>query len=324
MIAQSASLFASLIAIGRRQAHSRLDLLLYQAVGLIAAVAVFYIWQETDPVAAMLAHEAPVDFVHWWGMVVDARTFLLLSLASFTGWTLLGCYRQMRLELKMRNGALVWVSFLAFIGLYVAGFDVWLSPNMKNWDAAALRLFLAATTYGFLTYVMVLLEPKDRVQYRWMLERIRAGRLQVAFSGIQAWMMSYGATFLVGVILAIRLITHVAIARAGAPFILAALGFVTRDVWLFVLMQTLPGRRRGDLGALAILFALYILTPAILSGLGAKGLLLVFIPQISSATWFGVAAAWVQGVAVASAALARLALVEPTLPRAPASPPKVS
>ena len=35
----------------------------------------------------------------------------------------------MRLELKMRNGPLVWLAFLVFIGVYVAGFDAWLSER---------------------------------------------------------------------------------------------------------------------------------------------------------------------------------------------------
>ena len=35
----------------------------------------------------------------------------------------------MRIELKMENGPLVWVGFLVFIGIYAAGFDVWLTHN---------------------------------------------------------------------------------------------------------------------------------------------------------------------------------------------------
>ena len=310
VIAQSASLLASLIAIGRRQAHSRLDQFVYQAIGLCAALAVYYIWNEADPVASVLNHKAAANFVPWWGMSIDARGFLLVSLAIFAGWMLLGCYREMRLELKMRNGPLVWLTFLAFMGLYVAGFDAWLSPDMKAWDAVALRMLLAGTTYAVLTYVMVLLEPKDRVHYRWMAGQFGAGHIANALSGVQAWMMSYGATLAAGVLLSLWLMHDVSIAATGQPLVLATLGFITRDVSIFVLMQTLPGNRRGDLGALALLFALYVLAPAILAGLGAKGLLFLFFPQVQSPTWLGALAAWIQAVAVVSAALTRLALVE--------------
>jgi hypothetical protein len=216
----------------------------------------------------------------------------------------------MRLELKLRNGPVVWFVFLAFIGLYVAGFDAWLSPDMKLWDAVSLRLLLAMTTFALLTYLMVLLEPKDRVHYRWMEDQFRIGHVVGAMSGVQAWMMSYGATLLTGAILAIWLLNNVAIAAAGQALVLAGLGFLTRDVSIFVLMQTLPGRRRGDLGALVILLALYVLVPAILDGLHANALLYLFFPQLAEPTWLGAALAWAEGVVVAGLALTRLALVE--------------
>jgi hypothetical protein len=271
---------------------------------------VFKIWAEADPVAPLLPPRSSVNFVPWWGANVEVRAFLLVSLTLFAGWTLVGCYREMRLELKMRNGPLVWLAFLVFMGWYVAGFDTWLSMNLKGWGSIALRLSLAGVTYAALTYIMVLLEPKDRVHYRWMAGQFGAGHIASAFSGLQAWMMSYGATLVIGALLCVWLVHDVSAADTGEPLILAALGFLTRDVSLFVLMQSLPGKRRGDLGALAILFALYVLAPAILSGLGAKGLLFLFLPQPSAPNWLGVAAAWIEGFAVASAAVTRLTLID--------------
>jgi len=97
---------------------------------------------------------------------------------------------------------------------------------------------------------------------------------------------------------------------AGQALVLATLGFLTRDVSIFVLMQTLPGRRRGDLGALAILFALYVLAPAILNGLHAASAMYLFFPQLAAPTWLGAAAAWIEGVIVLGLAVTRLALVE--------------
>ncbi len=310
VIAQSVAFLASLVAIGRRQSHSRFEIFVYQMVGLAAAVGVYWIWSMADPVTALLSHKPPVDFVTWWGVPLDARAFLLTSVALFAGWTLLGCYRAMRLELKMRNGVLVWLAFLVFMGLYVAGFDAWLSADVKGWDPVALRLLLAGTTFGVLTYIMVLLEPKDRVLYRWIGGRLGEGRIGHALAVLQAWMMSYAATFLAGAALALWLMRDPSAAAVGQPLVVASLGFLTRDVALLVLMNTLPGKRNGDFAALAILFALYVLAPAILAGLQATGLLLLFFPQLPAPTWGGAAAAWIEGLAVAGLALGRLALRE--------------
>jgi len=310
VIAQAAALLASLIAISRGHSHSRFEIFAYQVVGLAAALAVYYVWSAADPVAAMTAHKSSTETIPWWGVACDARAFLLGSLAIFAAWTLLGCYRAMRLELKMRNGPLVWLAFLAFIGVYVAGFDAWLSPNMKGWDPVALRMLLAGTAFAVLTYLMVLLEPKDRVHYRWIEGQVRAGHLAKAFNALQAWMMSYGATLTTGAVLAAWLARDVLVASSGQALVLAGLGFLTRDVSVFVFMQTLPGRRRGDFGALAILFALYVLAPSILAGLHIEDFLFLFFPQVESPTWLGAAVAWMEGLAIAAASIARLALTE--------------
>jgi hypothetical protein len=310
LIAQSAAFLASLVAIGRRQSHSRFEIFVYQMAGIVAALSVYSIWSAADPLAALMGQKHVVDTIAWWGAAIDARVFLLVSLVIFAGWTLLGCYRQMRLELKMRNGALVWLVFLVFMGIYVAGFDVWLSADLKTWDAAALRLLLAGTTYVALTYVMVLLEPKDRVHYRWMAGQMTQGHIGNALSGIQAWMMSYAASFVVAAALVLWLQRAPDVARYGQPLVVAALGFLTRDTALFVLMQTLPGKRRGDYGALGILLALYVLAPAILHGLQADGLLFLFFPQALAPNWMGAGVAWAEGLVVAGLAITRLALPE--------------
>jgi hypothetical protein len=310
VVAQAAALLASLIAIGRGHSHSRFEIFAYQMVGLVAALAVYYVWSAADPVAAVMTHKPSTDIIPWWGLACNARIFLLASLAIFTAWTLIGCYRAMRVELKMQNGPLVWLGFLAFLGLYVAGFDAWLSPDMKGWDPIALRLLLAATTFAALTYTMVLLEPKDRVHYRWLEGQVRTGHLAQAFQGLQAWMMSYGATLATGLVLAAWLTRDSEVASPGQALVLAGLGFLTRDVAIFVFMQTLPGKRRGDFGALAILFALYVLAPSILAGLHAENMLFLFFPQVQAPTWLGAVAAWLEGVAVVAASIARLALTE--------------
>lgn len=310
VIAQAAALLASLIAVRRRQSHTRLEIFFYQLAGLIAAVAVVYVWDAADPAGSMLTRKPPTDFIQWWGHAFDARPFLLVSLAIFTVWTLVACYRTMRLELQMRNGPLVWLGFLVFTGIYVAGFDAWLSqdPMMAKWGAVALRLALAATAYGVLTYVMVFLEPKDRVHYRWLAAELSSGHLAKFANGLHAWMTSYVATLVLAGLL-IWWQMHLADIQSVA-LIVAGLGFLTRDVSLFVLVHAFPGKRRGDFSVLLILFALYVLGPDIVNGLDLKGALGFFYPQPGSAAWLGAAIAWAEALLVALLAAGRVAIAE--------------
>jgi hypothetical protein len=309
-ISQAAAFLASLVAIRRRQSHSRLDIFIYQMVGLAAAMAVYSIWSIADPAGSILFHKTASDTVVWWGRIVDTRGFLLVSLAVFTAWTLLACYREMRLELKMKNGTLVWLSFLVFIGVYVAGFDAWLNSDksIAGFDAVSLRLALASTTFIVLTYLMVVLEPKDRVHLRWLGSQITSGRFSAAWNGLQTWMTAYLAAMLCSIVLLIWLHQFRPDAMEQLVLLAAVLGFLTRDVSIFVFMRSLPGRRRGDLAALAILFALYVLVPAIFKGIGLSNLLMLFFPQPTSPLWISPAVAWAEGIAAAVFAVGRIAL----------------
>lgn len=307
VIAQSVSLLASLVAVLRRQSHTRLEIFAYQAAGLMAALAAFNVWEAADPAGAFVAHRKATDVIPWWGGQFDARAFLLVSLALFALWTLVGCYRAMRLELKMRNGPFVWLGFLAFMALYVAGFDAWIAPVLGGGSPVAPRLALAGSTLALITYVMVLLEPKDRVLYRWLGGEFVQGHIGRVAWNLQAWMMSYSTALAV----ALALIGWLARQdQSGAGAVVgAAMGFLTRDVALFVLLQSLPGQRRGDFAALVTLFALYVLAPAIAHGLDLERALVLFYPQASDPVWLSPAVAWAQAVTVFGVAVLRLTFV---------------
>ena len=310
VIAQAVSLLASLIAASRRQGHSRLEAFFYQAIGIAAAIGVYLIWSIADPAGSLLARAMSTDFIVWWGQRLDARAFLLLSLAVFTGWTLVGCIQQMRLELKMHNGPFVWLGFLVFIGIYCAGFDAWLSnsQSLTHLDPVARRLLLAGTIFGGLAYLMAILEPKDRVQYRWLASAFGKFRLGKFGGALQGWMTAYLAALLMGAALVFWL------GRAALPAdqasIGAMLGFLTRDLAIIVLASTFAKRRGSDFAALAILFVLYALIPAIVSGMKFNDAMVLFFPRVSDPIWLSPVIAWSEAVIASVFAIGRLALPE--------------
>jgi len=310
-IAQAAAFLASLIAIHRRQSISRVNAFLCQLVGLVTAALVIFIWYSADPKAAIRpAHR--MDVLQWWGQSLDATWFLPLSLAVFAGWIVIACYRQMRVELQVKNGPLVWAGFLVFMGLYVAGFDAWLPKTgfAQALDTVGARLTLAFATYLILTYLMVLLEPKDRVHYRWLLARFRSGNLGEWLGGFQAWMTSYVAAFILGIALAVWIAKTTPTPAVDEALIASTLGFLTRDVSIFVLVQMMAGHRRADLGAVTVLIAIYLLFPAILGGLKLSALWFIFFPVPTTPVFSGPVVAWGEGIVLFALAFARVQLGE--------------
>lgn len=301
VIAQATSLLASLVAARRRQSHTQFEVFLYHLAGLLAAAAV---WLIADPSGVSIGLFPREGTVLWWGQPVPVRAFLLTSLAVFAGWILTGCYRQMRLELKMTNGPYLWLVFLGFLAVYMAGF----AAATPGHDIMTVRLFLAAVAMADLAYITVILEPKSRVQLRWLGSELGRGHLNAVFQRLQNWMMAY----LLALLLAAALILHIGLQGDGTGQATAAtiLGFLTRDLGIVVLMNLLARRRGGDWMAIAVLVLLYALMPPIMSGLHYDAGRVLFLPIRIEPVWLSPVVAWLEAAAVWAVAVSKIALAE--------------
>ncbi len=305
LIAQGASLLTSLIAAGRRQGRSQFEVFIYQLAGIVAGVAV---WAIADPSGPSIGGIPHTDFVPWWGIMLSTQPFLLVSLATFAGFMLLGNYRLMRLELKLRNGPTAWLGFLLFMVVYVAGFDAWGDSGLIHGDVIARRLYLAGVVCAGLTYLTIFLEPKDRVFFRWLGTEFSRFHLGAAVSRLQCWMMSGVAALLLGGALVVRLV--ILGWMADEAVVGALLGFMARDVGLVVLINMAARRRGGDFLALAMLGLLYGLMPPIIGGLQYETGQALFLPRATDPLWLSPAAAWLEALVVWIVAFARIALPE--------------
>ncbi|HKY19471.1 MAG TPA: hypothetical protein VJL82_11100 [Rhizomicrobium sp.] len=297
VFAQAIALLSSLVLIRRNTGNWRLDIFLCQVAGICAAFAYYTLWERGGS-----------QTLNWWGHAFNLSSFHLVSLLVFLAWALVGCWRAMRAELRVANGPYVWLAYLAYLSFYNAGFQL---PVGRHWDIAALypgevKLVLAEIALLASAYGMAFLEPKDPVRLRWLGEQLRAGQFYKAFLAADAWMLSYGAALLVGLLLAV---VSAALAQPLALPVLAMLGFLTRDVAIFVLMRSIAGAK-GDFAALAVLGALYLLLPMIFGGVHSGAWISMFLPFPPSS--LGVLLAWAQGAVCAVWAARSIARDQPT------------
>jgi hypothetical protein len=298
LFAQAASLLSSLVLIRRNSGNWRLDTFLCQIAGIAAGFVYYSLWSSIDTFEA-----TGLRTLVWWGHEFNLSAFHFVSLLVFLTWALLGAWRAMRGELRFANGPFLWLAYLLYIAVYQAGFD----SLLVNWGLVVApplgnltpRLLLAGLAILLSTYSMVFLEPKDPVRLRWLSEQVRGGRYAKAFLALDAWMLSYAAAMIVGLVL-VGLLTldqgslgHVPMSGLALPA-LAMLGFLTRDVAIFVLMRGLAGNK-GDFAALALLALLYLVLPAGLHRLGID-LQFLLIPRPHAAAALGALSAWLQGL----------------------------
>jgi hypothetical protein len=297
LFAQAMALLSSLVLIRRQTGNWRLDTFLCQVAGILAALAYYSLWSSIPAL-----ERSGLQTLSWWGHDFNLSNFHLVSLLLFLGWALIGCWRAMRAELRFANGPFVWLAYLAYLCLYGAGFDTWLQTGRLAMLANAGPALHLAPVFILLlgsAYGMVFLEPKDPVRLHWLGEQIQARRFIKAFMALDAWMLSYGAAVLAGVLLAMVLamngtaIGETRLSSLALP-VLAMLGFLTRDVAVFVLMRSMAGGK-GDFAALAVLAALYLLVPMILEGLNLRGLTFLFLPMTALSLLSG----WTQGIGAA-------------------------
>lgn len=302
VLSQAAALLASVVAVRRRMSHSRFDVFLYQLAGLISALIVWRVWQTADPTSLFRSLTGGIDpfavsEVWWWGESFDPGSFYVASLVTFVFWTLLGNYRVMRRELQVQNGPFVWLSFLGFLIVFAGGFDFWRDYIREPSIMIGLRAVQAGVAVTIVTYVMALVEPKEIVAYRWLIERFKRRQFGTLLARFPGWGYAYLAVAALGVVAILSLPWTIAerVNIYGGPMIvLAALGFILRDCAVFMAMGLGQVGKRSDIAALAILSLLYVFLPGMFNQV--EGATVAFYPSEHDPSWLNPLLAWSQAL----------------------------
>jgi hypothetical protein len=290
LLAQAVAMACCLAILGRGAQGRRLPVTLSQLVGLFVVLA--------GPLRGFLEgfNGERTGPTGWYGLPAYTEAFALLSLAAFLGWALVAIYRLMRVELQYRSYPFVWLAFLAFLILYIQGF---LHDGLNQPDTPAAAWLLApAAIAAALTYVVLFLQPKDIMRYRWLTAAVATGQGRRALALMPLWL----PTFVVAAILVVgfavldsdgwtplppvlRDLTGLPlfmsldnITEGRAPAVLAALFFMVRDIAIVLFLNFNSRSKRADLAAFIYLVVLYAVLPAIFGLIEAGALLPLFMP----------------------------------------------
>ena len=200
--------------------------------------------------------------IWWWAQPFGADAFRALVTAALAAWALVGAWRLMRLELRMRNTPVVWPAFLVFVAIFLGGF-----PFLDaGWGAS---LLAGALAVALCAYAAAFAEPADPVRLRLFAGALRRGDLARAAPLTPA--------ALAPVALAMLLVAG-GLAAGAAPGhgldaaqAAALIAFVLRDLGVIALFRFGPRPQRGDFGAIVALAVLYAVG-AIIGGAIGQGM----------------------------------------------------
>lgn len=285
LLSITVSMFVAVLLMKRTRTSKGISVTLCQFFAISAALLFRIIWYSSTDTQVFefgLNLNRTGQILHvWYGLEVSAQWFAVVSLLIFLCWAVLGIVREIGTLLQFRSIRWMWMAFVLFIGLYIAGFEAIYSDIGTLSGKLTIYLGIIWATGLGLTYFAIFIEPKSINAYRAFFDAIRRRSLRDLLEKIPFWMMS----------LTVALIALILIIVAGGPpafnaeigytahdgmldanprlFLVVLTLFALRDYLLVTTLNLRANAKRADIAALVYLLVLYFVAPIVVGVLGA-------------------------------------------------------
>ncbi|MGR8930701.1 MAG: hypothetical protein ACU836_08680 [Gammaproteobacteria bacterium] len=175
LLLQSSSLLLGLLAVHRGQNKGDSSFLI--------TVVVFFLLAPWLMDTAGYSGELSIS--HWYSIRLDSTSVRQIELLAGLFWCMVGCYRMMAQALGLRTLPWVWLSFLAFLVVFLGGF---LSGSSYSFS------FIILLVCSVLTYVGVLFERNDAIRIKHFVSYFLQRNWRRAGEEIPIWWLSLLAT----------------------------------------------------------------------------------------------------------------------------------
>lgn len=208
----------------------------------------------------------------WWGIGWPKATFMAATAVVFAGWAVLGAWRTMATSLQVPQRPVVWLAFLVWLAVFLAG---GIDAGSAPWRiATALALVAGAAAYASLFLDPPRIDPWQRLAARWResgwgvatqqrLPVMAASTALALAAGMLATMLALLGILGGGSIeSAFGGPSRDTVAAAGAPLALALLAL--RDMALACALHWGREVRRAEGATLVLLAVINIVLPGFL------------------------------------------------------------
>jgi len=224
----------------------------------------------------------PNAIINWHGITFFDFYFWLFSLYAYLVWGLIGLNAHMRREFQMQNHPLIWVGFLAFIILYITGFEFVIAIEILGEKGPSfIRWIFSFFSILTLTYLTILWEKTDGITVRRLYSLIRRGEIKKVAFEIPRWTISTVVAWILGIGLLIAFRTEFSEWEKSLGFIgdiSAILLFAMRDFAIILYFRFSAKPHRATTVAILYLTILYGLLPLLMFSLDLEQFISLVYP----------------------------------------------
>ena len=176
LIVQSASLLMAQMAVQRNQTKSGPTL-------IIAIIALIFIAPKLTAVSSLGLFLPAMGTPSWYDFSVNQQLFNILSIFAALFWCSIGNYRLMSQALGIRTRPWIWLTFSAFLIIYLGGF---LPSSVYS------LAFIAFAVCIVLSYIGILVEPNDPMRLKCLQIYAAQQNWRRFAEELPIWWLSFG------------------------------------------------------------------------------------------------------------------------------------
>jgi hypothetical protein len=265
LLVQNISLLLSLIALRKGQINSNSVI-----IGL-AILAAFTIGSWIMPLSENPQALQTIPDATWYGINTTTQFLTLISVCCALFWCVVGNYRLMAQELRIRTLPSVWLAFALFLIVYTGGFI----------EAKQFGEYFYTSAFGIcltLSYLIAFAEYNEPMRIKRLLTYITQENWQRAAEELPLWCV----TFVLASLLALPLsFSPPADIDELHVYPIAILLLLLRDIGIFLFFSFGKNPQRAFSLTLLALILLYGVFPGIFSAVKLDGMVAVFFPLVS-------------------------------------------
>ncbi len=280
ILAHSLSLLVSLFALRRKQSYN-------SGIGyLFAVVLLFFLISLINNI-----DDFAMNTLFWYGDFYTQSSFLAVSLILACCWSIIGVYRFLAEELRIRTLPWVWLVFIGFLSIYIAGI-ITVNNNVSVQKTALNLILVWFFICSSFSYLLLFLDENSPMLLRKIGLYWQNRQWPNLLQETPCWMVSVVLTLPAMIILAlippIEKINHVYF----YPLVIFLL--MLRDIGLLLYFSYAQNRRRARSLTLLVMVCLYGVLPAIFLAMHINSIAWLILPVLNDNLFLAIFAAGMQ------------------------------